>query len=55
MHPEGCLSFNLLFSLGTRMVVNVVVVNVFHALSVYEGPTGAHGQSERPWVRAGDR
>ena len=55
MHPEGGLSFNLLLSLGTGMMVNVVVVDVFQALPAYEGPVGAQSQSERPLVRTGPR
>lgn len=55
MHPEGCLPFNLLLSLGTGMVVDVVVVDVFRALPAYEGPAGAQGQSDGPLVRTGDR
>lgn len=54
MNPEGCLPFNLLFSLGTSMMVDVVVVDVFCALPAYDGPAGA-GKSERPLVRTSDR
>lgn len=55
MHPEGCLPFNLFFSLGTGVMVDVVVVDVFRALPAYEGPAGAQGQSESPLVRTRDR
>lgn len=54
MHPEGCLSFNLFLSLGTGMMVDVVVVDVFCALPAYEGPAGAQGQSDGPLVRTRD-
>lgn len=54
MHPEGRLPLDLLFSLRTGVVVDVVVVNVLGALPAYEGPAGAQGQSERPLVRTGD-
>ena len=53
MHPEGRLPFNLLRGLGTAVVVDVVVVDVFGALPAYEGPAGAHGQSDGPLVRTG--
>lgn len=55
MHPEGCFPFNLLLGLGTGMVVDVVVVDVFRALPAYEGPVGAQGQSDGPLVRTRDR
>lgn len=53
MNPEGCLPFNLLFSLGTSMMVDVVVMDVFCALPAYECPGGA-GESERPLIRTSD-
>lgn len=54
MHPEGRLPFNLLLGLGTGVMVDVVVVDVFGALPAYEGPAGAQGQSDGPLVRTGD-
>lgn len=55
MHSEGCLPFNLLLSLRTGMMVNVVMVDVFGALPAYEGPVGAQGDRERLLLRAADR
>lgn len=47
MNPEGCLPFNLLFSLGTSMMVDVVVMDVFRALPAYK--------CVRPLIRTSDR
>ena len=55
MHPESCLPFNLLLRLGTGMMVDVVVVDVFCALPAYEGPVGAQGHSEGSLVRTRNR
>lgn len=54
MHPESCLSFNLFLSLGTGMMVDIVMVDVFCALSAHKGPTGAHWHSDGPLIRTGD-
>lgn len=55
MHPEGCLPFNLLLAFGTSMMVDVVVVDVFCALSAYEGPVRSQGQGDGPLVRTRNR
>lgn len=55
MYPEGRLSFNLIFTLGTGMMVDVVMVDMFRALSSYQGSAWAQGQRERSLVRTGDR
>lgn len=54
MNPERCLPFDLLFSLGTGVMVDVVVVDVLCALPAYECPGGA-GESERSLVGTSDR
>ncbi len=55
MHPEGRLPFNLILAFRTGVMVDVEVVDVFCALSAYEGPAGAQGQSDGPLVRTRDR
>lgn len=54
MHPERRLPFDLLLALGTGVVVDVVVVDVFCALPAHEGPAGAKGQRDAALVRTGD-
>lgn len=53
MHPERCLPFNLLLRLLAGVMVDVVVVDVFRALSAHKGSAGAQGQSDGPLVRTG--
>lgn len=55
MHPQGRLPLDLLFRLGTGVMVDVVVVDVLGALLANESPVGSHGQSERSLIGTQDR